>query len=957
MRLTEIRIEGFGKLVNRTLAFAPGFNLIYGPNEAGKSTLQRAILALLYGFFDEGPITAAKRDLLAAFVPWSGAHYAGELVYALDRGQGYRVKRTFDSFLTTLYAYPKGSNVTRQFPKNSMGRLGFAKAQLGMSKEVFENVCYIRQAELAALELSPAALTDTLLRFSASASADIAASAALERLEEALHEQVGGSRAVNKPLPLALGRLEALRAERTQALKARQELYTHLTALGYVEKELLRQAGEHQRWQVLQQWATYQALARRLEAVRQTEAVVAAQEQAVAALASWADFAVQRRDAVIANAAQWRELQGGAASWREQTAQARAQLAMVAAQQAAAQERLAALTAGRVVVEPTDEVRELAAQGRAALEAQHALVENLQKARYAVWKAEQWLAQEGEQLGPVVALGSTGLALHQQRLAGARERLARATASLTQAQAEWAKVGLSAVQFDNLEHVVAEMQAGQRPASPPRRGCNPFAPRPTGFTGDPTELLIYAQTKPLQERLQRASAEAEVALKALSQEEAEASKQLAHLLPKTDEEHFQVLNQRLERYLRAVADVEYHRNVVQGLEADIEAVDQETEIIINPLCGALEQLGYEVSDVPAALALFARDEEQRDTLRQTQSELEHVQATIQALRRAVQGSEEREQALAAATTRLRDLLAEAHIPVAGEEIEAALQRFQEGVEQHAHWSSAQHAREEAQARLQMLLGDQARTELEEQVAGAEQQLATLRAAHPEGLETEAKRSPSDYEALLRRSEEELASLQQKRETLRDALRNLGRGPRALAEIDEEIALLQEEITRLERYGKALELAHRELSEATRTYQELLVPRLQEAVSEGLARVTGGRYTTARVDPRTLEVRVQAPESGEYVPAERLSTGTRDLIYLLLRVAIARLMSTTQEKLPLLVDDSFAQSDRAREEQGLGFLAQVATETQILFFTKDERVQSWFAAHLQDNDAHRLIVLG
>ncbi len=56
--------------MDRAFAFSPGFNLIYGPNEAGKSTLQRAILALLYGFFDEGSITAAKRAEVGAWQPW-----------------------------------------------------------------------------------------------------------------------------------------------------------------------------------------------------------------------------------------------------------------------------------------------------------------------------------------------------------------------------------------------------------------------------------------------------------------------------------------------------------------------------------------------------------------------------------------------------------------------------------------------------------------------------------------------------------------------------------------------------------------------------------------------------------------------------------------------------------------------------------------------------------------------
>ena len=49
MRLTRIEIEGFGALRAVDLHFGPAMNLVVGPNEAGKSTLQEAILAGLYG--------------------------------------------------------------------------------------------------------------------------------------------------------------------------------------------------------------------------------------------------------------------------------------------------------------------------------------------------------------------------------------------------------------------------------------------------------------------------------------------------------------------------------------------------------------------------------------------------------------------------------------------------------------------------------------------------------------------------------------------------------------------------------------------------------------------------------------------------------------------------------------------------------------------------------------------
>lgn len=44
MKLLELHINGFGKIHDRTISFSDGINVIYGRNEAGKSTLHTFIL-------------------------------------------------------------------------------------------------------------------------------------------------------------------------------------------------------------------------------------------------------------------------------------------------------------------------------------------------------------------------------------------------------------------------------------------------------------------------------------------------------------------------------------------------------------------------------------------------------------------------------------------------------------------------------------------------------------------------------------------------------------------------------------------------------------------------------------------------------------------------------------------------------------------------------------------------
>ncbi|RZM11573.1 MAG: hypothetical protein EOO88_46705, partial [Pedobacter sp.] len=51
MKIRSLNLLAFGRFTNYSLNFegSPGLHIIYGPNEAGKSTSMRALRAVLYG--------------------------------------------------------------------------------------------------------------------------------------------------------------------------------------------------------------------------------------------------------------------------------------------------------------------------------------------------------------------------------------------------------------------------------------------------------------------------------------------------------------------------------------------------------------------------------------------------------------------------------------------------------------------------------------------------------------------------------------------------------------------------------------------------------------------------------------------------------------------------------------------------------------------------------------------
>ena len=72
MKIEKLIIYGFGKHENVTVDFTSGINVVYGLNEAGKTTIQQFILHVLFGF-------PQRNSALLRYEPKSGGKYGGQV--------------------------------------------------------------------------------------------------------------------------------------------------------------------------------------------------------------------------------------------------------------------------------------------------------------------------------------------------------------------------------------------------------------------------------------------------------------------------------------------------------------------------------------------------------------------------------------------------------------------------------------------------------------------------------------------------------------------------------------------------------------------------------------------------------------------------------------------------------------------------------------------------------------
>ncbi len=94
MQIKEAKIFQFGKLQNRIVSFEPGINVVYGKNEAGKSTLHAFLKAMLFGM-EKGRGRSAAGEDYARYTPWHApSFYAGALRFEVG-GQPFYLERNF----------------------------------------------------------------------------------------------------------------------------------------------------------------------------------------------------------------------------------------------------------------------------------------------------------------------------------------------------------------------------------------------------------------------------------------------------------------------------------------------------------------------------------------------------------------------------------------------------------------------------------------------------------------------------------------------------------------------------------------------------------------------------------------------------------------------------------------------------------------------------------------------
>ena len=1023
MRLSRIRIDGFGSLQGMELRFGPAMNLVVGPNEAGKSTLQEAIVTGLFGLQSSQRSRGTVVDHAERWRPWQGGAFGLAIEFELEDGTHLQVERDLDSEGVRVLDLDSGADLSDRFQHNGAAGVDIGRQLLGISRDIYTNTACISRSEVMRLE-DAGSIKEAIVALADSAHPDRTAQRVLDRLRQERAQRIGkpkGRTGRLHDLEGRLGELERQLAAARQARAAVEDLaQKRETVATLTDNEL----------SIVQTLEAAVVAARlddarhRLERADRLEQAIADERSRQAEHAPFAMFPLERRAEVQELRSHLRATREAQADFERRAADASSQVQELEAQRAALDaETQNQATRSRGIdplalqQEPT--VRELLSalnvaeaqapeihlRGQTTAEDVRRIAERhpgligqgldwparqmeFQRV-YSEWRERHNVAVEarrraGAELPPRLEQLKHDIARYKEvpsviksgqqaeesmrREEGLAERargrqrtflgamlgglLLTAMAilvaflalqsgmSVVPQAAAFFLLGMGVlstaigiwVRGAAVREVDRRLRAKDEARTKRREILQPWGVRSSGelqqalvehlqkVRYDATRLELDRQATELEERAQLAGR---------SLRELVGSWGLQQ--PAPTEESVEATAREVESLAQDTLTWNAASQRAQEASRGESELDQRRETLRQQLHSLLDRLGFDRREALGAARDFIASCEAARTAQQIRTRIEQLDAQLEQLR----APGERAQSEAAKADEYAARLAAIYGPagISETDMERAAEAWDAGLlHAEAHRaSSARIAELEAQrggvqadesASLRELVDD-----LSRQLEESNHQADPARSAEFASLPlAELERQRDQHRGAKEGAQEERARAE---ELLNDRLSQIG----DVAALEEEIATVREQLQTLEVEAHAYDLAIETLEAAAKSVRRAVIPRLKSQLQDQLAPITNGRYRDVRVgDDLALQVKTQ---DRAFKDVDNLSLGTRSLIYLLERVALARIIGGNAEPPPLLLDEALVHADRRRMRAALDELGWLGREHQVILFSKDE----------------------
>lgn len=209
MQIKNIKINQYGNIENKELNFEK-FNIIYGKNESGKSTLLNYIMSSFYG------ISKNKKGNFESdydkYKPWNNEEFSGNLSYVLDNGDEFNVFRNFDKKNPQLID-KMGIDVTKNYTADKKNGIQFIEDQINVDRDLMENTVISEQKQVELDNTTQNQLLQKIANLAESGDEEVSYKQATLKIDKMLLNEVGTERSQEKPINIVKNNINKLKRE------------------------------------------------------------------------------------------------------------------------------------------------------------------------------------------------------------------------------------------------------------------------------------------------------------------------------------------------------------------------------------------------------------------------------------------------------------------------------------------------------------------------------------------------------------------------------------------------------------------------------------------------------------------------------------------------------------------------------------------------------------------------
>lgn len=210
MKINNLKINGFGKLENKEINLSENINLIYGRNEAGKTTLLKFISGMFYGISKN----KNKKEIpdYEKYKPWKAEEYSGKIEYVLDNKETFEVFRDFNKKNPKIYK--NSEDISKNFNIDKTRGNEFFYEQTNIDEQTFSSTTLIEQKEVVLDNSEQNILTQKIANLLLTGEENVSYKKTKDLLNKKQNEEVGSSRTVGRPLNVITEKIEKLMKEK-----------------------------------------------------------------------------------------------------------------------------------------------------------------------------------------------------------------------------------------------------------------------------------------------------------------------------------------------------------------------------------------------------------------------------------------------------------------------------------------------------------------------------------------------------------------------------------------------------------------------------------------------------------------------------------------------------------------------------------------------------------------------